>query len=303
VPGTRTSDYLDLAAIARLQDETVVADAMRHGRLYWRLVEPLAVAALNTRPQRALARLLGTVMRETLLRGGAACTPRFPREGLSQALVDPALALLWSRGATVHFNRRVTALGTAGSRAVVIATSEGTVPVGPGDQVVVATPPWIAAELLAPLMAPNEFEAIVNIHYRIDADPRGPTGEAGFIGVLEGIAEWVFVKRGHVSVTISAANALVDDPAPALAGAAWPDVCAALNIRYDPNRPLPPFRVVKERRATFAATAAQERRRPGAKTVLENLLLAGDWTATGLPATIEGAIRSGRTAATLLLAA
>jgi len=65
--------------------------------------------------------------------------------------------------------------------------------------------------------------------------------------------------------------------------------------------------VVKERRATFAATAAQERRRPGARWPAEtggarNLVLAGDWTSTGLPATIEGAIRSGYAAADVILA-
>jgi uncharacterized protein with NAD-binding domain and iron-sulfur cluster len=63
---------------------------------------------------------------------------------------------------------------------------------------------------------------------------------------------------------------------------------------------MPPYRVVKERRATFAATAAQDRLRPGTRTGLANLVLAGDWTATGLPATIEGAIRSGRSAAEAL---
>jgi hydroxysqualene dehydroxylase len=303
VPDTRYSDYLGLLAVSRLKDDTAVAEAMRRGRLYWRLVEPLAIAALNTRPQAALARLLGAVMRETLLRGGGACIPRFPREGLSAALIDPALALLRSRGASVHFNRRITALQTSGGRVVSLATTEGAVPIGPDDQVVLAAPPWIATELLPDLVAPNEFEAIVNVHFRLDADPDGPLDEAGFIGLLAGVAEWVFIKTGHVSVTISAANGLVDDPARALAGAVWPNVCAALDIPFIPDAPMPPFRVVKERRATFAATAAQERRRPVARTPLGNLVLAGDWTATGLPATIEGAIRSGRTAAEVLLAA
>jgi uncharacterized protein with NAD-binding domain and iron-sulfur cluster len=64
---------------------------------------------------------------------------------------------------------------------------------------------------------------------------------------------------------------------------------------------MPPWRVVKEKRATFAATAEQERRRPPARTALANLALAGDWTATGLPATIEGAIRSGGMAAEVIL--
>ena len=71
----------------------------------------------------------------------------------------------------------------------------------------------------------------------------------------------------------------------------------ALNL----PEPMPAWRVVKERRATFAATSVQERRRPPARTAIKNLALAGDWTATQLPATIEGAIRSGRSAADVLL--
>lgn len=61
--------------------------------------------------------------------------------------------------------------------------------------------------------------------------------------------------------------------------------------------------MVKEKRATFAATPEQDARRPGAATAWRNLWLAGDWTATGLPATIEGALRSGERAAKLALAA
>jgi uncharacterized protein with NAD-binding domain and iron-sulfur cluster len=63
---------------------------------------------------------------------------------------------------------------------------------------------------------------------------------------------------------------------------------------------LPPWQIVRERRATFAATPTQDARRPGAQTAWNNLLIAGDWTNTGLPATIEGAIRSGNRAADLV---
>ena len=145
------------------------------------------------------------------------------------------------------------------------------------------------------MKCPNEFQAILNVHFRIEADP----GPAGFIGLVGGIAEWVFVKRGHVSVTISAANRLVEWEAEKIARAVWPDVQTALDLEGE----MPPWRVVKERRATVAATAEQERLRPGARTGIANLVLAGDWTATGLPGTIEGAIRSGRIAAEVLLAA
>jgi uncharacterized protein with NAD-binding domain and iron-sulfur cluster len=93
---------------------------------------------------------------------------------------------------------------------------------------------------------------------------------------------------------------MVDQDAETIARTVWPDVQAALEL---PEVPLPPWRVVKERRATVAATVVQERLRPGPRTKLANVVLAGDWTDTGLPGTIEGAIRSGRTAAEVLLAA
>jgi len=64
---------------------------------------------------------------------------------------------------------------------------------------------------------------------------------------------------------------------------------------------LPPWHIIKERRATFAALPEENAKRPAAPTKWPNLFLAGDWTATGLPATIEGAIRSGNTAAQLIL--
>ena len=292
VPGTRLADYLALRRLAALKGDATVASALRHGRLYWRLIEPLAIAALNTPPQDALARLLGAVVRETLLQGGDACLPRFPREGLSAALIDPAVATLRARGATFHFSRRVAALDIESGRIAGLQTTEDAVVVGAEDAVVLAVPPWVATALLPELTAPDAFESILNIHFRIDADP----GEAGFIGVIGGTAEWVFVKPGHVSVTISAANRMADRSADAIAAAVWPDVCAALSLTGE----MPPFRVVKERRATFAATAVQNARRPGARTILTNLALAGDWTATSLPATIEGAIRSGHAAADVL---
>jgi uncharacterized protein with NAD-binding domain and iron-sulfur cluster len=63
---------------------------------------------------------------------------------------------------------------------------------------------------------------------------------------------------------------------------------------------LPAWQIVRERRATFAALPQEDMKRPAALTRWENIILAGDWTATGLPATIEGAVRSGHRAAELL---
>ena len=296
VPGTSATDYLKLLSLARLRDDRVVAGFLPRGPLYTRLIEPLAIAALNTKPEQGLARLLGTVVGETLLKGGRACIPLFPRQGWSETLIDPALAWLEMHGADIRLGQRIAALEITGNRVTALRTPDGTIPVERNDDVVLAVTAPVAADLLPGLTTPDAFEAIVNVHYRTDAAGEAAamaaTGDAGFIGLLGGMAQWVFVKPGHVSVTISAASDIVDQPAEALAAAIWPDVRTALRLAD----PMPAWRVVKEKRATFAATPAQERRRPPARTRLANLVMAGDWTATGLPATIEGAIRSGRTA-------
>ncbi|HEY4044834.1 MAG TPA: hydroxysqualene dehydroxylase HpnE [Rhodopila sp.] len=303
VPETRAFDYFALARIAAIRDDRPVCDAMPRGSLYRRLVEPLAVAALNTPAQEGLARLLGTVVRETLMRGGKACRPMLPKQGLSEALIDPAIATLRARGAEIRLNSRIAALTIEEGRVTALRGPEGSISLGSADAVVLAVPPWVASDLLPGLMVPVAFQAILNIHFRFAAEGNDRLREAGLIGLTSGIAEWVFLKPGHVSVTISAANNRADESAQAIAAMVWPNVADALDLDPEMKRTPPPYRVVKEKRATFAATARQDRRRPAARSErAANLALAGDWTATGLPATIEGAIRSGRTAADVLLA-
>jgi squalene-associated FAD-dependent desaturase len=298
VPGTRRRDYLVLLSLRRrLAAGVTVAALLGKSRLWRRLLEPLAIAALNTLPAEASAKLFAAVARESLLAGGAACIPAFPRHGLSESLVDPAIERLQTGGATVSFGRRVGALMIEGGRLAGLGTADGPIPLGADDSVVLAVPPWVAADLLPGLWAPNAFESILNIHFRFASPIEVAWGSAGFIGLIGGTAEWVFVKSDIVSVTISAANRMVDRPAEDIAAAVWQDVRTACGV----GKAMPPWRVIKERRATFAATDEQERRRPGARTPIANLLLAGDWTATGLPATIEGAIRSGNTAAGIIL--
>ena len=113
------------------------------------------------------------------------------------------------------------------------------------------------------------------------------------------LAEWCSVSA-TLSVTISNGDRLVDMPREELALAIWRDVCKAAGLPGD--LPLPPWQIVRERRATFEATPEQNALRPGPVTSLKNLFLAGDWTDTGLPATIEGSVRSGDRAADLVLA-
>ena len=234
-------------------------------------------------------------MAGSLLRGGAACVPLVPREGLSESFIDPAIAWLTARSAVLRTGARVAGFGVAHDRITSIRFAADEIQVAADDAVVLAVPPSVAADLVPSLVTPLAFESIVNVHFRLDADP----GRTGFVGLVGGTAEWIFVKSGIVSITISAANRLADVANDTIAARAWSDVKQALRLEGD----QPPVRVVREKRATFAATADNEALRPGPTNRLAGFAVAGDWTATGLPATIEGAIRSGRIAAAAVLAA
>ncbi|MGZ5872352.1 MAG: hydroxysqualene dehydroxylase HpnE [Bradyrhizobium sp.] len=295
VPDTGLLDYMALMPLIWASPGRLVGDAIPcEGRLYQRLVQPLLLAALNVDPPEGSAGLAGAVVRETLLAGGQACRPLIAREGLSAVLVEPAIKLLQGKGAGIQFGHELRGFGMSADSVGELKFGEEIIPLGPGDAVVLAVPPRPAASLLPGLKTPSKFRAIVNAHFRYDP----PQDMPPILGVVGGLVEWLFAFPQRLSVTVSNADRLVDMPREELAQAIWRDICKASGVTGE----LPPWQIVRERRATFEATPEQNALRPGASTAFRNLFLAGDWTDTGLPATIEGSVRSGNRAADLVLA-
>ncbi|MBV9456133.1 MAG: FAD-dependent oxidoreductase [Bradyrhizobium sp.] len=296
VPDTGLLDYLALAPLSWASTSRKVGDVIRcKGTLYDRLVQPLLLAALNVDPPEGSAGLAGAIVRETLLAGGQACRPLIARDGLSAVLVEPAIKLLQGRGADIRLGRELRELVIGAGRVTGLTFgADDHTDLADGDAVVMAVPPRAAATLLPGLKTPTKFRAIVNAHFRFDPPPGAPP----ILGVVGGLVEWLFAFPQRLSVTISNGDRLIDMPREELANAIWQDVCKAAGITGE----LPPWQIVRERRATFEATPEQNALRPGAVTSCKNLFLAGDWTDTGLPATIEGSVRSGDRAADLVLA-
>jgi squalene-associated FAD-dependent desaturase len=299
VPDTGLRDYLALMPLIWAGPDKLVGNTIPcEGILYQRLVQPLLLAALNVDPPEGSAGLAGAIVRETLLAGGQACRPLIAREGLSAVLVEPALKLLQQKGASVRLGHELRGLVMSGPNVGELNFGDDIITLTPGDVVVMAVPPRSAATLLPGLKGPTKFRAIVNAHFRFDP----PRDMAPIIGVVGGLVEWLFSFPQRLSITISNADRLIDMPREELAQALWRDVCKAGGISAE-SPELPPWQIVRERRATFEATPEQNALRPGAATAWKNLFLAGDWTDTGLPATIEGSVRSGDRAADLVLAA
>jgi squalene-associated FAD-dependent desaturase len=291
VPGTRATDYLTILSLRRADTAATVIETLdRKEQVFRCLWGPLAVAALNTSADQASARLYWRTLEETLGRGGTACRPLVPRLGLSETFVDPALACLRRQGVEIRFGARLRALQFALDHVSELAFDTGSIELSGGDSLILAVPAAVAARLVPALTVPDAYSPIVNAHFRCAVAASSPY----FVGMIGGVAEWIFRKHEGLSVTVSAADKFINQPTEELRCLLWRDAALAYEL---PAHPVPPARIVKERRATFLASPAQLLRRPAPTTRWKNLLLAGDYVDTGLPAAIEGAVASGFMAA------
>ncbi|MEM7171168.1 MAG: hydroxysqualene dehydroxylase HpnE [Pseudomonadota bacterium] len=301
IPGTMPSDYMEALRLAKASPSDKVGDCVKtYGPLWSRFWEPLTVAALNTRAEDASARLLWRVLKDSFLRGQAHCRPLIARDSLGQSLVQPALDLILRQGCEIHFNQRLKGLGFEGSNVNSLAFQTNQLTVEATDRVVLALPPWIAGAMVPDLKTPNSNHAIVNAHIRLPHEMVARAQKmlpAAFIGLIGGTADWLFLRRDLVSLTVSAADTLAEEPNDRILEKLWRDTAQCLGLDLEPT---PKMRLIKEKRATFSQTPESLDGRPPAATRWRNLFLAGDWTDTGYPATIESAIRSGNRAASLI---
>jgi phytoene dehydrogenase-like protein len=183
VPGTRARDYLSILRLLRAAPGATIGEAIDcKGPLYDRLIGPLLLAALNTEPPASSASLAAAVIRETLAAGGRSYRPLFARDGLSAAFVEPALRFIETNGGKVVFGERLRALTCDADRATGLDFGDLSVPLRPGDVVVVEVPPMVATSLIPDLTVPTEFRAIVNAHFRLAP----PVGLAPMTGIING---------------------------------------------------------------------------------------------------------------------
>ena len=304
VPGVRLREWRSILLLLMAGPSTSVADAVgTAGALYKRFWEPMTLGVLNTTPARGSARLLARVLRETFARGGKHCRVVTAPDGWGAALVDPALQYLAAHGGDIRYRSSLEkVVQGADGRVRALHFAGHSVDLGPKDAVVLALPRARLASLLPQIEVPDGDATIVNAHFRLASPPRRADGGAmpPLVGLVNARAQWIFTRDDVISITISAADALgLDRETPQnLLPILWRETIAALGL--PPQTQYVAGRLLRERRATFDQSPHSVAKRPATKTAWSNLVLAGDWVDTGLPATIEGAIRSGLAAALAL---
>lgn len=273
---------------------------------------PVAIATLNESPARAAALPFAAVLARAFF--GSRDDAQFVLPGcdLSALYTEDARRFIEARGGAVHVRAQVAELELDADRVAAVRLRDGR-RIAAGA-CIAAVPPAALATLLPPAVRDTAFAGldrfasspIVCAHLWLDR----VVLDEPFLGCLGTATQWFFNRTAlngldprdgqRLGAVISAGRELVD----------WPVERIGAQVAADLRAVLPAARaatvrrciVVKEKAATISCTPAAERARPGAETPLRNLLLAGDWTATGLPPTIEGAVQSGQRAAQLLAA-
>lgn len=297
VPDTQLGDYFKAAAIAFAGPDKTVSDVIdTTSVLFTRFWEPLTLAVLNTTPQIGSAQLLWSVIRETFLLGGQASVPLVAREGLGPTFIDPAIKFIEENNGIVRLGTRLRHVLTEGGAVTGLDFGTETIALDVDDHVILALPPTRLTQLMSEFDPPTDDASILNVHFRYGGVIDGIIlGDSPFIALTSSLAQWVFVRDDVISVTTSASNALGadDQPNDVVVSQIWQEICTALDLGAAQYERV---RVIREKRATPDQSPAGVRKRLSVETPYRNLFLAGDHTNTGVPATIEGSIRSGETA-------
>ncbi len=298
-PGvTAGSALAGIAGLLATGPRATVGQAVRRRDAMWRAFwEPMATGVLNMAPERGSAALLRAALLRSFFRGAAACRPVLAPEGLGAALIDPAVEWVRMRDGEIRYRAPLQGIEVEGGRAVALRFAGDVVALGPGESVVLALPPTALAALLPALPQPRLGPAILNAHFRVP--PEVAEEAPPLLGLLGAQAQWVFRRGDVLSVTISDAEAsrVWGMPKDAALDLLWSEVARALDL--GDVQPLA-CRLLRERGATFDQSPEGAALRPGTRTPLANVVLAGDFVRTGLPATLEGAVLSGRRAAKAL---
>lgn len=270
----------------------------------WDLV---GIATLNAGADDVSLALAATVFQIGLLTTAGAADIGWSRVPLRQLHGDAAQAALTAAGVQVARRVKVTAI-RPGSSGWVVSAEGGELN---AEAVVLAVPHHAAADLLpanALELPPNWSAAlgsspIVNVHVIYDRMVMAEPFRAG-IGT---IAQWVFDRTDaaglqdgqYLAVSVSAADEFIDRPTAELRAFFLPALHRLVPATGTAH--VRDFFVTRERHATFRPAPGTARLRPTAATALPGLYLAGAWTDTGWPATMEGAVRSGESAVAQIL--
>ncbi len=274
-------------------------------KLLW---QPLAYSILNAPVEKGSAFLLKQAVSKSFFHSRQNARLVLPKSWLGEIFIIPAEKFIKTQGGEVHYLTTTEKIRFKGGRTQEVVTSKGEFN---APWIISTVPPFALQAILensGDVVIRNsitgldkfEYNPIMTINIFLDRSI-----EVDFpIAFIDSPLQWMFphphkatsqTDYGYALV-ISGANLWADKSGEEIIEMVSGELLNHLGIRFDSTHRLLKYKIIKEKRATIAQTPSSISQRPGTKTAIPNLFLAGDWIETGLPATIEGAIVSGRLA-------
>lgn len=256
---------------------------------FWKI---LTVGAMNTSISKASAKIFIDVLKQIFLHGNFAATIVLPKHSLNESYVQLSADYITSSGGNVLLSEKVNKLKVMEGKIVQVYTENKSY--DEFDFVISTVPLFALKKIINEEIVVKHpeftYSAILNVHLWLN----GISLKDSFYGFIGSPVHWVFDKKTHLNVVISDADYLVNKPDEDILKIICPELKKYLDI--DESQ-INHYKIIKEKRATFVPSNDIIDNRPSSKTNIRNLFLAGDWIDTGLPSTIESAVKSGWLAA------
>ena len=275
-------------------------------RCFW---DPIILATLNEIPSRVSAQLLAIVLKKAFLGSKRDSQLVFPQVDLSELFTVPAQQYLENLGATLHLKFGIRQVQVKNHQVETLILEDGTefqadyyLSALPPDALFSILPDFLQTQTFWSRLSQMTYSSIWGLHLWFEK----PLFEESMVGLFDATVQWIFNqkvlsqgKSTHYSVVLSAAKSLALPSHEVLLERVLSDIRQVFPTMA--QNKLLHFRILKELKATPSLGPGSQALRLSTKTEFANFFLAGDWTDTGLPATIEGAIQSGQQAASCIL--
>jgi len=257
------------------------------------LWEIIAVGALNSGIEKSSARIFADILKQIFLRNNKSTVLILPKQNLNHSFCLPAENFIKQKGGQIFLSSGIDEILFENNEVKGLRHNNK---MEEYDFIVSAVPLNSLKKIISPesinkLELPDlTYSPILNVHLWLDNN----TFKEKFYGLINSDIHWIFNHGHYISITISDAQIWMDiDPEIIVEKIS---VIIKEFFPYFDQNSIKHFKVIKEKKATFIPDKASLKNRPSTRTKIKNFFLAGDWTNTKLPATIEGAIKSGKTA-------
>lgn len=254
----------------------------------------LAVSTLNTSIENASAKLFRRILQEIFLKNSKGANIVIPKKGLSDIYCTQAEDFIKKRDGSIHLSEKVNSFCMKNRTVNSIITDKNEYS---GFDYVISAVPHYALEKFHPGIKSEqpdlnlEYSTVLTVHIWLNSNPFTEK----FYGLIDSEIHWLFNHGKHITLVISNADKFNKVSENELIALIYSELEEYFPIFY--SNLVEEYKIIKEKRATFIPSIESENNRSKLSQVYGNIILAGDWTNTKLPSTIEGAVLSGKNAA------